>query len=166
MRELKLTIPLEPVSVNHYKSVRIIQPKGGGKPFISTYVTKVADAFMAAVARCAKGQQLHSKAYAVGFCVYQGHGSRGDVDNYSKCVLDGLVKAGVIHSDSAIVDLTISKRRDPQNPRTEIIVREAGQLEMEFVDEFPQPLKSSTKQPAVLVSRQSRDPRYAELGEF
>lgn len=145
MRELRITVPLEPISVNHYKSMRIIAPRNG-KPFISTYVTKAADSFMAAVAVCAAGRQLHSKAYAVGFCVYQGHGSRGDVDNYSKCILDGLVKAGVIHSDSAITDLSMAKRRDALNPRTEIIVREAGQLEMEFVDEFAPSVKAPKRQ--------------------
>ena len=135
MREIKITVPLEPISVNHYKSMRIIQPRGG-KPFISTYVTKAADAFMAAVSTCAAGRNLLAKSYSVAFCVYQGHGSRGDVDNYSKCVLDGLVKAGVIHSDAAIVDLSISKRRDPANPRTEIIVREAGQMGLDLAPEF------------------------------
>jgi Holliday junction resolvase RusA-like endonuclease len=135
MKELRITVPLEPISVNHYKSMRIIQPREG-KPFISTYVTKVADDYMDAVAICAAGRQIRAKAYAVAFCVYQGHGSRGDVDNYSKCVLDGLVKAGVIHSDSAITDLSMSKRRDRANPRTEIVVREAGQLGMEFAEDM------------------------------
>ena len=138
IREVRIVVPLEPISVNHYKSMRIIQPKGG-KPFISTYVTKAAESFMAALAACARGMTISADSYSVGFCVYQGAGSRGDVDNYSKCILDGLVKAGVIHSDAAITDLSMSKRRDRLNPRTEIIVREAGQLEMEFDDHFPSP---------------------------
>jgi hypothetical protein len=40
-------------------------------------------------------------------------------------VLDGLVDARVIHSDAAVADLKISKRRDWENPRTEIVVRES-----------------------------------------
>ena len=135
MKELRITVPLEPISVNHYKSMRIIQPREG-KPFISTYVTKAADAYFEALAVCAAGRQIRAEAYAVGFCVYMGKGSRGDVDNFSKVILDGLVKAGVIHSDSAITDLQMSKRRDRANPRTEIVVREAGQLGMEFAEDM------------------------------
>lgn len=121
MIELRITVPLEPPSVNHYKRLKVI-----GK-HVSTFVTKEAKAYMAALAVCASGRSVNAKTYAIAFRVYQGKESRGDVDNYSKCVLDGLVHAGVIHSDSAVVDLRISKERDWSNPRTEIIVRPAIQ---------------------------------------
>lgn len=121
MIELRITVPLEPPSVNHYKRLRVI-----GK-HVSTFVTKEAKAFFNAVSVCAEGRSVNAKNYAVAFRVYQGKDSRGDVDNYSKCVLDGLVHAGVIHSDAAIIDLRISKQRDWSNPRTEIIVRAAAQ---------------------------------------
>lgn len=121
MNELRITVPLEPPSVNHYKRLRVI-----GK-HVSTFVTKEAKVFMSSLAVCAAGRSVNAKQYAVAFRVYQGKKSRGDVDNYSKCVLDGLVHAGVIHSDAAIVDLRISKERDWDNPRTEILVRPAVQ---------------------------------------
>jgi Holliday junction resolvase RusA-like endonuclease len=122
MSGVRFTVPLEPPSVNHYKRLRVI-----GK-HVSTFVTKEAKEFMSALAVCAGGQSVNAKLYAVSFRVYQGKKSRGDVDNYSKCVLDGLVHAGVIHSDAAIIDLRISKERDWVNPRTEIIVRPAIQV--------------------------------------
>lgn len=34
---------------------------------------------------------------------------RGDIDNYAKCVLDGMVKGGLISDDRQIVHLNISK---------------------------------------------------------
>lgn len=121
MNEIRITVPLEPPSVNHYKKHRVLP---GG--ILSTFVTGKGKAYYKAVAMFSRGQQMRAKAYQVSFCVFQGKGSRGDADNYSKCVLDGLVKAGVIHSDAAITDLRIAKRRDWDNPRTEIIVRPAG----------------------------------------
>lgn len=117
--ELHIVIPLEPPTVNHYK-----KHIGRGR----WIVTSQAGAFLDAVAIFARGQQLRAEAYSIAFCVYQGKGSKGDVDNYSKCVLDGLVRAGVIHSDAAVVDLTMSKRRDRENPRTEVWVRAAERM--------------------------------------
>lgn len=136
--EVRFMVPLEPPSVNHYKRLRVI-----GK-HVSTFVTKEAKEFMKALAICAAGQSVNSKQYAVAFRVYQGRKSRGDVDNYSKCVLDGLVHAGVIRSDAAIIDLRISKERDWANPRTEIVVRAADQAEL-FNDALQLPQNASCK---------------------
>lgn len=116
MTELSLTIPIEPPSVNHYvKHTR----KG------RHYVTKEAIAFIKAVAIIAAGRSVVAKKYEVTYWVFQGKGSKGDVANYEKCIGDGLVKAGVIHSDSAIFDYHQHKRRDWDNPRTEIHIKEA-----------------------------------------
>lgn len=113
--EVQFTVPLEPPTVNHY-----VKHTRSGRH----YVTKEAQAFLESVYIFSRGVgALKAKAYHVMFTVFQGKGSKGDVDNYSKCVLDGLVKAGVIHSDAAVTNLWISKRRDWENPRTEIIVR-------------------------------------------
>jgi hypothetical protein len=54
MREVRLTVLLEPVSVNHYRSMRVVH-WGAGKPMIRTYRTKAADALMAALAVLARG---------------------------------------------------------------------------------------------------------------
>ena len=117
MREITFTVPLEPPTVNSY-----VRHTRKGRH----YVTPEAKAFLSAVQVFAKGQSISAKEYRVSFIVYQGKGSKGDVDNYAKCVLDGLVKAGVIHSDAAITLLTIAKARDWDSPRTEITVAEVA----------------------------------------
>ncbi len=114
MTDLCISIPLEPPTVNHY-----VKHTRSGRH----YVTKAAIAFKAAVSTSSGGMSVVGKNYEIWLCIYQGKGSRGDVDNYSKCVLDGLTAAGVIHSDAAVTDLHLSKRRDPKNPRTEIRIR-------------------------------------------
>jgi len=111
---LTLVVPLEPPSGNHY--VRHCR----GRHF----KTREALAWYAAVAACAGGARVGGKGHAVEYTVYQGKGSRGDVDNYAKCILDGLTKAGVLETDASVVDLVCHKRRDRERPRTEITVRE------------------------------------------
>ena len=124
MTELSLTIQMEPPSGNHYKSFRVI-----GK-HASWYLTKEAKAWHEAVDAVVAirdfsevcGIRLSDK-HAVEYTVYQGSGSRGDVDNYAKVILDGLVKAGVLKSDASVVAMHAYKVRDRINPRTEITVR-------------------------------------------
>lgn len=111
--EVRISIPLIPPSVNHYKRT------SGGRYF----VTKEAVAFMDAIALLRRGQSITAKFYTVAADIFLGFGKRGDVDNFAKCILDGLVKAGVIHSDAAVEELTLRKHRDRGNPRTEIVVR-------------------------------------------
>jgi Holliday junction resolvase RusA-like endonuclease len=52
-----------------------------------------------------------------------GKGERGDGDNFWKCIADGLVDAGVIHSDAAVSEWHLYVRRDRDNPRTVIEVK-------------------------------------------
>ncbi len=113
---VNIVVPLEPPSVNHYK----VKTKMG-----VTFVTKEAKAFKSALRYIAAGRTVaNPKAtYLVKMCVYQGNKSRGDVDNYAKVAIDSLVDAGVIHSDAAITDLYLSKRRDREHPRTDITIR-------------------------------------------
>lgn len=125
---LHITIPRLPPSVNHYK----MRTRRG-----VTFVSKDAKAFKAELAlyahqiispiryvaeRGRKRLSAHPETYAVEIIVFQGAKQKGDVDNYAKCVLDGLAEAGVIHSDAAVTDLTLRKRRDRENPRTEITI--------------------------------------------
>ena len=113
-----ITIPMEPPSGNHYKTYRVI-----GR-HVSWYLTKEAKAWHQAVAlACAAVDQVPGKSHEITYTVYQGSGSRGDVDNYAKVVLDALVRASVLRSDATVVDLHAHKRRDRANPRTEIRVR-------------------------------------------
>jgi Holliday junction resolvase RusA-like endonuclease len=110
---IHFTVPLVPPSVNHYK----MRTKRG-----VTFVSSEAKAYKQAVALFARGMEVLSDTFEVEVIVYQGKGDKGDVDNYAKCVLDGLKEAGVIHSDDAITDLHMRKRRDRNAPRTEITV--------------------------------------------
>lgn len=112
-QRLLLTVPLTPPSVNHYK----MRTRKG-----VTFVSKEAKAFKHAVGVIAAGAGIHATAYRVLVTVYLGAKQKGDVDNFAKCALDGLVEAGVIHSDAAITSLTIEKYRDRLNPRTEFVV--------------------------------------------
>lgn len=124
MKHLHIVIPgMTPPSVNMYTR------HGGGRH----YKTPEAKGFLNAVvlfARSAEqGQgELPKKKdtrYEVMLVAYHGKGERGDIDNRAKIPLDGLVDAGVIPGDAAIVDLDLRKRTDWNNPRTEIWVRVA-----------------------------------------
>jgi len=80
---------------------------------------------MAAVPICAKQRQVRYDWYAIEVYVNLGKGDRVDLDNCAKVVLDGLVKGGQIHSDSAVTCLTLHKtRRYGLPPRTCITVWE------------------------------------------
>lgn len=117
--EIHLTIPLIPPSVNHYKGQRVVN----GKTIY--FLTPEAKAFRNAVAFAARAQRVQAKQYEVFYAVFLGKGERQDVDNSSKCTLDSLQNAGVIHSDAAVTVEHIYKFRDADNPRTEIYVRPA-----------------------------------------
>lgn len=119
MTELRLTIPLEPPSANHYKKPRHFAG------CLSFYHTPLAKDWFRAVALLARGEFIEGEV-SVEYRVYRGKGSKGDVDNYAKCRLDGLVRAGVLQSDNSVVDIHGYKFRDRENPRTEILIRKVG----------------------------------------
>jgi Holliday junction resolvase RusA-like endonuclease len=110
---LEFSIPLTPPSVNSY----VRHTKLGRH-----YQTPDAIAFKEAVAIFARGRSVEAEEFKVHIAVYLGRGSKGDVDNFAKLPIDGLVAAGVIHSDAAIRRLTLEKHRDWVNPRTEISI--------------------------------------------
>jgi len=111
MESIRFTVPLTPPSVNHYKGTN------RGRYF----VTREATAFKDAMALLAAGRTLDAKHYAVQMAIFLGKGGKGDIDNFPKCVLDGL-KGTVIRSDAQIRRLIIDLDRDWANPRTEIEV--------------------------------------------
>jgi crossover junction endodeoxyribonuclease RusA len=116
-KRVSFTVPLVPPSVNHY-----VKHTRSGRH----YVTAEAKAFKSAVSIFAakhRGSQDSSECL-VEINVYLGRGARGDVDNFAKVCLDGLVEAGVLRSDSEVQKLTLAKFRDWQNPRTEFVVTE------------------------------------------
>lgn len=118
MEPLTFTVPLVPPSVNHYwKHTR------AGRH----YVTREGRAYKEAVAICARGRQVRAKRYALEAVIYLGYGQRGDGDNFWKAIADGLVEAGVIHSDAAVKRWVLEIDRDANDPRTEITVRAIGE---------------------------------------
>lgn len=112
---IEFTVPLVPPSVNHY----VKHTHSGGH-----YVTKEAKAFKAAIPICAKQRQVRHKAYAIEIYVMLGYAQKLDIDNAAKVILDGLVEGGQIHSDAAVTGLFLHKRRDVDNPRTQITIWE------------------------------------------
>jgi len=115
MPPVKIVVPLLPPSVNHYK-----KPRANGRGY---YVTPEATAFQTALALIAGRKSITAASYAVTISLTQGPRQRGDLDNYSKVVLDSLVKAGVIDTDAKVTELHMSKQRGKES-QTEITVTE------------------------------------------
>ena len=111
---LTLIVPLVPPSVNHY-----VKHTRSGRH----YKTQEGEAFKEAIGIIARGRSIKAKEYELEAHVYLGFGQKGDGDNFWKCLADGLVQAGVIHSDAAVKDWIMRVRRDRESPRTEITVR-------------------------------------------
>jgi Holliday junction resolvase RusA-like endonuclease len=114
-------IQAEPPNVNNY-----VKHTRGGRH----YKTKAAHNWHQEVLLVVMKNPWHGavqimagKKHEVTYTVYQGFKSKGDVDNYAKCILDALVATGVLKSDASVVDMHAYKRRDRENPRTEITVR-------------------------------------------
>jgi hypothetical protein len=96
-------------------------------------LTPEAKAWKDAVALFARGATVAPETdrerkncrYRVEAHVFYGPRDRGDSDNFGKAICDGLVHAGVIHSD-VHVDFRVvphkDERDDPRNPRTDYIV--------------------------------------------
>lgn len=114
---VSFTVPLVPPTVNHY-----VKHTRSGRH----YVTQEATEFKKALAIFANGARLEGKSYSVGIGIYLAAKQKGDVDNFGKCVLDGLKDSGVIDSDAKVQSLQIAKFRDAANPRTEITVAVTG----------------------------------------
>lgn len=110
---VEIIVPMTPTSVNHY-----VKHTRSGRH----YVTKEAKAFKSAVALFAKGQQIRLEAYYIEIWLNLGKKVRLDLDNAPKLILDALVDAGVIHSDAAVTDLTVHKRRNWAKPSTQITI--------------------------------------------
>lgn len=111
--QFSLSVPVIPPSANSY--VRHTHSGGHYKP-------KETLSWYEAVAILSRGEKVAGRCHSVTYRVYQGHNQKGDVDNYAKCILDSLVKAGVLESDASVVEIHGYKFRDKDNPRTEIEV--------------------------------------------
>jgi Holliday junction resolvase RusA-like endonuclease len=101
----RLTVPLLPPSVNHYKGVR----KNGG-----FYRKREAVAFVDAVCVLSGKTMVSGNFYTVEIFFFLGPSKRNlssnDLDNFQKVGIDALVRAGVIKTDGRILDLDLHKR--------------------------------------------------------
>jgi len=111
---VRIVIPIEPPNVNNY-----VKHTRSGRH----YKTKVALNWEAICRQTIAAPLVEGKAHEVEYVVFQGSGSRGDVDNYAKCIMDALVHNGVLRSDASVVAIHGYKERDREFPRTEIRVR-------------------------------------------
>lgn len=110
---IKIIIPMEPVGVNNY-----VKHTRSGRH----YKTALAKSYEEIGSVACRGMRIEGKAYRVGIWIFQGKGSKGDIDNYAKQPLDLLVTCGVIDSDAKVIELHLRKERDWDNPRTEIYI--------------------------------------------
>lgn len=122
-------VPLTPPSVNHYKKPVRYKTRDGMRQGFA--LTPEANAFHQAVGVFARGRTLvpATKAqqdkirYTLWAKVFLGPGQRGDGDNFWKCLADGLVLAGVIHSDARVREWHLEViDEERENPRTVICV--------------------------------------------
>lgn len=129
VKSMILEIPFTPPSVNHYKKPITLRTSNG--PRLSFALTPEAKAFHDAVAIFARGRSLvplttaerNRIRYALTVTVFLGKKERGDGDNNWKCIADGLVRAGVIHSDARVRVWHMEVEDDDrENPRTLICV--------------------------------------------
>lgn len=116
-------VPLVPPSGNHYR-----KPVRRGN-FLGWYLTPEAKAFKEAVYVLSARRKIRASAYEVEIHVHPGKGKRGDLDNFAKVTIDALVAAGTIDTDAKVVRIVMEKRRDWEQPRTEITVRAYGQTD-------------------------------------
>jgi crossover junction endodeoxyribonuclease RusA len=117
---IKIVIPMEPMGVNHY-----VRHTRAGRH----YKTPEAISFEQIGAIACRGLAVSAKEYSVTIHIYQGAKKKGDIDGYAKQTLDLLATNGVLldkngkHStDAHVIELHMTKQRDRNNPRTEVIV--------------------------------------------
>ena len=132
---VSLTIPLVPPSVNHLYLPTMYTGRDGYS-HRGRKLSKEVKAYYDAVAIFARGRTVSPRTdaerrkvrYVVWVDVYLGPKQRGDADNFGKAALDGLVKAGVIHSDANVATCTLNVHKDDrENPRTEYTVERLEQ---------------------------------------
>ena len=91
-------------------------PTRNGKSVPSWYHTAKAKEWSRRGRRHAAGRKLRAATYTVSYAVFTGSAVCTDVDNYAKCVLDGLAHCGVIDNDKNVIDLHGYRRIDRGNP--------------------------------------------------
>jgi hypothetical protein len=123
------TVPyLTPPSGNHYKKPCVYRDRNG-YPRRGFKITPEAQAYYDAVVIFAQGRTVvpldarkKKPSYDIHMTVVLGPRQKGDEDNFFKCGIDSLVRAGVIHTDAYAHCVCDVIRNDRTNPRTEYTV--------------------------------------------
>ena len=123
MQKIQFSIPLLPPSVNHY----VVH--GGG------FHRKTAEAkgWESAFPLFSRQQFVVGSAFAVTVWIYFGPKDRGDIDNFSKLILDCIAKSGMLVdekgnrlSDAKVIELHTFLRSGKEDrklgPKTEIMI--------------------------------------------
>jgi Holliday junction resolvase RusA-like endonuclease len=114
VNEARFSVMQIPPSVNHY----VVHTRKG-----EHFKTREARSFMERVAvNCGNLRYRKLEATQVDIILWLGPKQRLDVDNAPKCVLDTLVRAGVIRSDASVTRLLVEKFR-AEKPQTDIYIR-------------------------------------------
>lgn len=122
---LNLTVAAVPPSVNHYRQpfVRKGRLHWFVKPEAQMFKLMVRDAAAGRTVAPVTTRERNKVRYGLSVRVVLGPAQRGDGDNMWKCIADGLVDAGVIHSDARVkrwlLEVDDTERREA---RTEISV--------------------------------------------
>jgi len=121
---------LTPPSGNHFKEpIRYRSPNGS--PRLGFKLTAETKAYYDAVQIFAQGRTVSPETaaerrkvrYTVEIDVYLGEKQRGDADNFLKCGIDALVRAGVIHSDANVFQTSARVHKDSRHdPHTTYLV--------------------------------------------
>ena len=104
---IKLELPLPP-SVNHYWGHRV-QTRSGRKAFVFMYLSAEAKRFRFNVLAAVRGDaiQIMDGKLHMELHVYPKKGTRPDVDNYVKPLLDALEHANVFGNDRQVKSLDV-----------------------------------------------------------
>lgn len=116
----EFTVPGQPLSVNRVYSNQRQGAAGRGR-----FTTREGKAFKALVhdlARIARGHRSPLDEPVVVALAFYFRTLASDIDGPVKPVLDALQRAGLFVNDNRIVQLSVTKAKDPENPRTEVRV--------------------------------------------
>lgn len=123
-------IPLVPMTTNNsYHIINIPLKDGSGRTRPAIMLTGDAKKWMERAIQELQVQRMQAHAQmlrcrcSILLVVYRVT-DVGDVDNYSKGVLDAIAKAGIIENDRLFKDMRVILKVDKSNPRTVITINE------------------------------------------
>lgn len=124
MNKLKLVFPLPP-SVNSYQRYRV--KRVGRKTRVEAYPSEETETFYKNVIPYIREEMKKQgwktpprDKYVVIKCVFYLSKKGADADNYFKCSIDSLEKAGVVINDTFIIPVAEGVYIDKDNPRVEL----------------------------------------------